>query len=317
MADGDLAEQFSLKPARRHRELLSALGLVVGAAPALAADGPAPGARAADCAASQLAAPIAEASLAAKRVPDVGCDWAAVTDLDTGYAVQADVLARLDAHLVRVGYKVSGTSADARAAMGVYYPIVSVLHRRALRRSGRGLRLPPASAAVVEPDLLVRVSDERINEARSIEEVIACIDQIIPFAEVPLWIAPKALGRNGGVWAAINGAAGYGFVGKPLVITGARRAAVLKSLGAMSVRMTDRDGRPVGGGSSADIFGNPLYSALELNNEFLARRARLKKGDYISLGNFGKPSHPRPGDRFTVTYSGIDGGDIAVVAAFR
>lgn len=269
------------------------------------------------CDTPQMASLIAQASLAARRVADAACDWTVVAGLDDGYAVQADVLRRLDPRLGRVGYKVSGTSADARAAMGIAYPVVSVLHRRALRASGHRLALSAGSAAVLEPDLLVRVSDERINTARSLEELLPYIDQIIPFAEVPLWIAPQSLGRGGGIWAAINGASGYGFIGTPVAVPATGRADFLKRLGAIRVTMVDARGKSVGGGSSADIFGNPLYSLLELNNELLNRGERLRKGDYVSLGNFGKPVHPRPGDRYTLTHSGLRGGDMTVVAAFR
>lgn len=270
-----------------------------------------------DCDASQMGAYIAAAARAGQRVADTACDWAAVTGLVEGYRVQTEVLRRLDRKLPRAGYKVSGTSAEARAAMGIFYPVVGILHRRALRPSGRALRLPAASAAVLEPDLLVRVSDDRINDARSLEEVVPFIDQIVPFAEVPLWIAPKSLGRSGGIWAAINAASGYGFVGDPVAVSATNRADLLRSLATIRVTMTDAQGAVVGGGSGADIFGNPLYSMIELNNEMLNRGERLKKGDYVSLGNFGKPVHPEAGDHYTLTYSGLPGGPMSVIAAFR
>ena len=84
--------------------------------------------------------------------------------------------------------------------------------------SGANVPVGFGSRPFFEGDLLVRVASADINKADTAAQVLAAIDQIIPFMEMPDLLVedPKAL--NGAGLTAINVGARLGVVGKPLPV---------------------------------------------------------------------------------------------------
>ena len=98
-----------------------------------------------------------------------------------------------------------------------------------------GATVPAAFGArpMFEADLLLRVSDERINRAHSPAEVLAAVDQVIPFIELPdlLVVEPAAL--DGAAITAINVGARLGVMAAPIAVHA--NPAFLDALQSMQV----------------------------------------------------------------------------------
>jgi 2-keto-4-pentenoate hydratase len=159
-----------------------------------------------------------------------------------------------------------------------------------------------------EADMLLRVGDEAINEAATLDEALSHIDAILPFLEVSNPIAPS---RSAIPWTMINGAVGTGAVGDPVPVSFSQQQSRDRFM-AMRITLSDATGVVVRDTSPDDDF---LPALLDLRNEVLARGQRLRKGDLLSLGTFGRPiaGDIAPG-QYRVTYHGIAETEVSVTA---
>ena len=133
--------------------------------------------------------------------------------LDTADAaeVQRMVVIALGPRLGEVaGYKAALTSAGAQARFGVDEPVSGVLLDNMFTATGATVSRDAAVRPVLEADLLVRVGDERINDADSVDAVLASISEIIPFVEIPDLMFADISGLTGADITAINAGARLG-----------------------------------------------------------------------------------------------------------
>jgi 2-keto-4-pentenoate hydratase len=216
-----------------------------------------------------------------------------------------------------VGYKAGLTNPAVQKRFNADAPVWGALYGPMLLADGA--KVDPAFGArpLFESDLLVRVRDESINQAKSAQDVLQAIDQVIPFIELPDLVVQAPGKLDGAAIAAINVGARLGVAGAPIGLpaTRAERYQWLDALRDMVV-ILKTDGAEVDRGKGSDVLEHPLNALVWLAKD-LARDGRsLKKGDLISLGSFSKLMPPKPGIAVEVVYVGLPGNP-AVGMSFK
>ncbi len=234
-----------------------------------------------------------------------------VQTIDEGLAFQAAFVQGLEPIVGQpVGYKVGLTSKPVQQKFGVDHPLRGVLLERMLLPSGATVPAKFGAVPIVEGDLLVRVKDKGINQARTPEEVLAHLDAVIPFIELPDLVLKKGEPLNGATITAINVGARLGVMGRPIPVENTPEFA--EALGSMQVYVM-QDGRLVLKAPGSAILGHPLNAVVWLVQDLAREGKELKAGDLVSLGSFGAPLRPKAGSTVWVGYSfGRWGGEAKV-----
>ncbi len=209
-----------------------------------------------------------------------------------------------------VGYKAGLTNPAVQKRFNHDSPVWGTLYESMLLKDGAVVEAAFGARPLFEADLLVRVRDASINQAQTPAEVLAAIDQVIPFIELPDLVVQAPPRLNGAAVSAINVGARLGVLGTPLAVpaTRAERFEMLDALRDMVVIVSEA-GREVDRGKGSDVLEHPLNAVVWLAKD-LARSgggAALKPGDLISLGSFSRLMPPRPGLAVEVVYWGLPG----------
>lgn len=265
--------------------------------------------------AALLAAPAAQAACPpdeavqqlARRLLEnqPGEPLAGMTSLADGQCAQDKLVAILSRAWGRpVGYKVGLTNPAAQQRFGLSHPITGTIYEATVRTRDGG-EVPARFGAIptMEADLLVRIRDEGINQARTHAEVLRHIDQIIPFIELPDLVMPP--GRlDGPNLLAINVGARLGVVGTPIPVEG-DGAGLAERLGAMTVVLLDDTGKELARAPGTALLGHPLNVLPWLAEDLAKRGRRLQAGELVSLGGFSPALPTEAGRTYTVRYEGL------------
>lgn len=209
-----------------------------------------------------------------------------------------------------VGYKVGLTSKAVQERFGVDHPLRGVLLERMLLESGALVPARFGAVPIAEADLMVRVKDAGVNQAKTPEEVLAHLDAVIPFIELPDLMLKKGEPLNGATITAINVGARLGVLGRPIPVEATPEFA--RALAEMQV-FVSVDDKLVMKVPGKAILGHPLNAVIWLAEDLARRGQALKAGDLVSLGSLGKPLRPQAGQTLWVGYSfGRWGGEVKV-----
>ena len=216
-----------------------------------------------------------------------------------------------------VGYKAGLTNPAVQKRFNHDSPVWGTLYEAMLLKDGAVVEAAFGARPLFEADLLVRVSSAAINQAQTPAEVMAAIDQVIPFIELPDLVVQAPARLNGAAISAINVGARLGVMGAPIPVppTRAERFALLDALRDM-VAVVSEGGVEVDRGKGSDVLEHPLNAVVWLAKD-MARSgdgAAMKPGDLISLGSFSKLLPPRPGLAVDVTYWGLPGRPVVRVS---
>lgn len=208
-----------------------------------------------------------------------------------------------------VGYKAGLTNPAVQKRFNTDQPVWGALYQRMLLDDGATVDAAFGARPLYEADLLVRVRDAGVNDARTPAEVLRHIDQVIPFIELPdlMVQAPPKLNGNG--VSAINVGARLGVRGAPLAVPQdpAAQARLLTELRDMDVRLVDAQGNKLGGGKGSDVLDHPLNAVVWLAGALKSQGLAMQPGQLISLGSFSALLPPKPGLKVTVHYDGVPG----------
>lgn len=223
---------------------------------------------------------------------------------------RARFLAAMEAKGARpVGYKAGLTNPAVQKRFQTDQPVWGRLYAQMLLRDGVSLPATFGARPLYEADLLVRVKDAAINQARTPMEVLQAIDQVAPFIELPDLLVQVPPQLNGAGVAAINVGARLGVVGTPLAVPTARadRYALLDGLGRMQVVVSDGTGAERARGQGSDILEHPLNAVSWLAQALAQEGRQLQPGDWVSLGSFSPLMPPKSGETIRVRYDGVPG----------
>ena len=207
------------------------------------------------------------------------------------------------------GYKAGLTNPAVQKRFNTTEPVWGALYQRMLLRNGSTVPVAFGSRPLFEADMLVRVKSAAINNAKTPAEVLAQVDQIIPFIELPDLIVETPAQINGAVLSALNVGARLGVRGAPLMVPqdAVGQARVLNELRDMNVRLVDAADAPLGGGKGSDVLGHPLNAVVWLAQALKAEGLSLRPGQVVSLGSFSALLPPKAGQKVTAHYDGVTG----------
>lgn len=238
------------------------------------------------------------------------------TSLEDGYCAQGKYLALLSETLGdRAGYKAGLTNKPLQDRFGAVEPVGGVLFKSMLLPSGTEIEADFGVRSVYEADLIVTVADERINEARTPEEAVRYLGEVIPFVELLDLIVAEGEPLNLATIAGYNVVSRYGVVGDGIPVE--PTTAFIEALGSMESVTVDDTGREIQRAKGTAILGHPLNVVLWLVEHVNAQGERLQPSDVLSLGAMGTFRPTEAGRTITVRYTGLPTGDSEAVVTFR
>ena len=218
------------------------------------------------------------------------------------------------------GYKAGLTNPAVQKRFNTDQPVWGVLYEDMLLQSGATLNATFGARPLYEADMLVRVKSEAINQAKTPEDVIAAIDQVIPFIELPDLVVQAPPKLNGAGITAINVGARFGVTGVPIAVPGdeAGRKAMLDGLRDMKVALTDgKDNSELAPpGKGSDVLGHPLNAVVWLAEALAREGLAMQPGQLISLGSFSPLLPPKAGLTVLATYHGLAGAQPVTVSFY-
>lgn len=204
--------------------------------------------------------------------------------LKDGYLIQRGLVSSLSQKLGKpVGYKVGLTNAIAQNKLQVNHPVMGILLKEMLLKNGAKVKADFGAIPRIEGDLIVRVSSDQINQAKTPEDVIKSLDQVIPFLELPDLMFDKDVKLSAGKLVAVNVGARLGIMGKPIVLKDKEKWR--NQLKQIRVTIKNSTGKELGTGNSDSLLNDPLNVVIWLRDELKSQGKTLKKGDLISLGS--------------------------------
>ena len=255
-----------------------------------------------DCAAT--ATRLAEAW--SKRIPAASPGLEMTRD--QGSCVQDTLVKALVRYAGKpVGYKVGLTSKAAQDVFKVDSPIAGILLADMIRQGGSTISVSYAARPVFEADLLVRVKDAGVNQARTPLEVASHLSEVIPFIELPDLVIAKGEPMTLPVLMAINVGARLGIAGRPIKVHASH--TFVDTLRKMTVVTTDESGNELSRAPGTAILAHPHQAVTGLARDLASHGKALKAGDLVSLGAFAQPQTPLAGRVITVRYDGLPGAE--------
>ncbi len=207
------------------------------------------------------------------------------------------------------GYKAGLTNPAVQKRFNTDQPVWGALYTDMLLGNEAIVKADFGTRPLYEADMLVRVKSAAINDAKTPAEVLAQVDQIIPFIELPDLIVEAPPKINGAVLSALNVGARLGVRGTPMPVPqdAAGQARLLDQLRDMDVRLVDAQGTQLGGGKGSDVLGHPLNAVVWLAQALKAQGLSLQPGQVVSLGSFSALLPPKAGLNVTAHYDGVTG----------
>jgi len=196
------------------------------------------------------------------------------------------------------GYKAALTNLNVQQKMGINEPLLGIFLKNMLLENAAVINISSAVHPFAEADLLVRVKDASINDAKTDEELLAAIDQVIPFIEIPdrLYSTEKPLTAD--MLTAINTGARYGVMGTAVPMED------IENFNSCQVGIVYDDRSHLKTGACTSLMGNPVNVIRWLRDKLLAMNYPLKPGAFLSLGSLTAPVPVKKG-RLTAVYNGL------------
>ena len=236
--------------------------------------------------------------------------------VDEAYCAQSHYVALLESRLgPRGGYKVGFTGKASQQRFGVSEPARGVMFKSMFLESGTVIDANFATRPLREADMVVKVKDAGIMEAKTLLEVAQHLESVIPFIELPSVIIDRNDPLTGPGIIAYNVAARLGVIGKGIPVQA--NAAFVDAFADMDVIFTNDLGEELLRTKGSALMGNPLNVVLWLIDNLKQYNMALRAGDLVSLGTMGALGAPQPGRTLTLRFEGLPGGSSEAVVTFR
>jgi 2-keto-4-pentenoate hydratase len=203
-----------------------------------------------------------------------------------------------------VGYKAALTSRAAQKQLGAGGPVLGFLLRDMLLENNAEVPAAPAARPAIEADLVVRVGSESINEARSDAELLAGLDAVIPFVELPDLVFATNVAPGELALTAINAGARAGVLGREVPLSAAGDWP--QRLAFFNAELRDANSNVLARAGGGALLGHPLTAIRWIRDRVRMEDRRLKKGDLLSLGSLTAPRELAPGQTYVATYYNLD-----------
>jgi 2-keto-4-pentenoate hydratase len=207
-----------------------------------------------------------------------------------------------------VAYKIGFVTAAGQQRYGINHPTRGVLLRDMLLPNNSKVPVNYGTRPVLEPDLVVRVKDEAINDATTTQEATKHLSHVIAFIE----LADATFATNAPVDAGVVTSAN---VGARLGVLGEERPfestpEFLEGFGKMALVLRDGTGKELSRVSAEGMMGHPMNPLLWFLQDRKKRGEKLRSGDIISLGSPSPQVAPPAPGVYTLIYEGLPGGPL-------
>lgn len=252
----------------------------------------------------QLAQTLADAYLK-KRVISAFPD---TLTMQQAQEIQNNLVQRLTPYQgSMIGYKAGLTNPKAQEKFNVSQPILGIFLERMLLPSGTKVPIKFAAIPMLEGDLMVRVKDEKINQATNPAATLNHLDAVIPFLELPDLVYDKEVKLNGAMLTAINVGARLGIVGTPILLSQSDEKII--ELNKIEMIIVDESGEILAKGNSNTLLGNPLNVVFWIKEQLNSQGKMLKRGDLLSLGSMTPLIPVTDAKTVYVKYQGLGGNN--------
>ncbi len=216
-----------------------------------------------------------------------------------------------------VGYKTGGH--DPGPGFPTFPPegIRGLMLEGMMLPSGTAITLDQTRRGFLEADFAFRVGSADINDAKTNLEILAGLDAIIPFAEIPdPYYEEGTRSINGTIVA--NMGSRMSFVGEPLLIEAT--AEMVNKINTFTFAVHDEHGVEIETGTMATWY-KPLEVVRWLRDHLHKSGKQLQPGQILSLGNIGiirqlhenSPRGPAyESDAFILSYYGLSDSPVSV-----
>ncbi|NEQ53079.1 MAG: hypothetical protein F6K11_23560 [Leptolyngbya sp. SIO3F4] len=130
------------------------------------------------------------------------------------------------------------------------------------------------------------VGSADINQAETDLELLAGLDAVIPFLELPDLIYEEDASVNAGALVAVNVGARYGIMGDPMAL--AAEDSGLAQLANIRVVLNNDKGQFLAEGNGTNLLAHPINAVRWLRDTLQSQGVDLKPGDLLSLGSVTK-----------------------------
>ena len=217
-----------------------------------------------------------------------------------------------------VGYKTGGH--DPGPGFATFPPegIRAYILEGMMREDGTAVRVEDSKVGFLEADFAFRVGDVSINHAESDLEILAGLDAVVPFAEIPdPYYDPDTRSINGTIVA--NMGTRMSFTGEPVMIEATDEW--LERINSFTFAVLDEHDTVIQKGTMAGWY-EPLTVVRWIRDQLKESGKELIPGQLLSLGNIGiirqihegSPRGPAyQSNQFRLEYYGLTEGDPATV----
>lgn len=181
------------------------------------------------------------------------------------------------------GYKTGGHSPGPGFSTFPPDGIRAYILEGMLRPSGTAVRLEQFRRGFLEADFAVRVGDSAINDAETDLEILAGLDAIIPFAEIPdPYYDPDTRSISGTIVA--NMSTRLSFTGEPVMIEAT--AEWLDKINNFTFAVYDENDVEIQAGQMQGWY-EPITVVRWIRDQIAESGKELQPGQLLSLGNIG------------------------------
>jgi 2-keto-4-pentenoate hydratase len=182
-----------------------------------------------------------------------------------------------------VGYKTGGHSAGGGFSTFPPAGIRAYLLQGMLRPSGTAVRVEEFRSGFLEADFAFRVGDRSINNAHTDLEILAGLDAIIPFAEIPdPYYDPETRSINGTIVA--NMGTRMSFTGEPVLLEATEEW--LNKINNFTFAVYDENDVEIQSGQMKGWY-EPITVVRWIRDQISESGKELQAGQILSLGNVG------------------------------
>jgi 2-keto-4-pentenoate hydratase len=231
--------------------------------------------------------------------------------LEKAQQIQDNFVALLiPSHGKIVGYKAGLTNKEIQAKFQSDRPVSGVLLKKMLLENGAVVPVNFGTRPLLEGDLMVRVSSEKINTATTPQEVLSAIDAVIPFLEMPDLVYAENVKLTASEIVAINVGTRLGILGQPIPVNNVEEWQ--EKIKKIDLVLFDSEGKQLAKGNSQALLGDPIKVILWLRDDLKARGKSLKKGDLLSLGSLTPAIPIKSAIAIRAQYSGLNSDPVEV-----
>lgn len=231
--------------------------------------------------------------------------------LSSAYRWQDEIVAYMEPRLGPVvGYKTGGHDPGPGFPIFPMGGIRGAILEGMMLPSGTAVTLADTRRGFLESDLAFRVGDVSINSARTDLEILAGLDAIVPFAEIPDPYYEEGTRTINGTIVANMGSR-FSFAGEPVLLEA--NEEWLARIASFTFAVHDEHGAEIARGG-IDGWYKPIEVVRWLRDHLNEGGKRLQPGQLLSLGNLGiirqlhegSPRGPAyTSDEFTLSYYGL------------